>query len=223
MNLSVVIPALNEEANIGRAIDAVLPLKPLEIIVVDGGSMDKTVPIARSKGARVISGERGRGKQLRKGVEEAKGDIILMLHADAVLPQDMEPKELSLPDGYVAGYFKLKFESQNLAVKLVEFFANLRSWIHALPYGDQAIFVKRETLLAIGGVRDYPFLEDLDLVLRLRKIGKLKRLKKSVLVSPRRLLKGRGLYPIFHSIKNAVIAILFMLGASPQRLQNFYR
>ncbi|MCX7991492.1 MAG: TIGR04283 family arsenosugar biosynthesis glycosyltransferase [Proteobacteria bacterium] len=223
MELSVVIPTYNEASFIEKCIDSLKNIEPQEILVIDGGSLDNTVAIATLKGARVIESERGRGKQIKKGVEEAKGDIILIIHADAYLSNDITKEDFRLYEGFCAGFFRLKYDSNLITIKLVEFFANLRSILHSLPYGDQAIFVKKEALERIGGIKDYPFLEDIDLVLRLREVGRLKAVPKSVLVSSRKLLRGGFLYPIFHSFKNFIIVILFFLGFSPDKLIKFYR
>lgn len=212
MYISVIIPALNEEVLIKSAIDSVRKINPLEVIVVDGGSIDNTVYIARSLGVKVITAaEKGRGKQLSKGVKQAKGDIILMLHADCRLSSNIEPSDFNLENGDVAGFFRLKYEGGNFFTKLVEIFANIRSRIHSLPYGDQAIFVKKDVLSAMGGIRELSFLEDLDLILRLRRLGRIKFINKDIIVSPRKLLKGGIFNPVTHSFKNAIIAILFML------------
>ncbi len=223
MVLSVIIPTFNEEVNIKKCIEAVKKIKPDEIIVVDGGSSDRTVDVASCEGVRVIKGIKGRGKQIKTGIDIALGDVILILHADTLLPSNVSKEDFSLTGKYCAGFFKLRYDSLLLLVKLVEFFANLRSYIHSLPYGDQAIFVKKDALEKIGGIRDYPFLEDVDLVLRLRRYGRFKRVEKYVTVSARKLLKGGFFYPILHSLKNVFIVLLFFLGVSPESLKNFYQ
>lgn len=222
MKLSVIIPALNEEANIERCIDSVKKLNPAEILVVDGGSSDRTKEIALSKGVMVIQSEKGRGTQMNRGASYAKGDILLFLHADSVFEDHITKELLDLKD-YVAGFFRLRFDDRSLSVRLVEIFANLRSRLLHLPYGDQALFIKKETFQRIGGFRDYPFLEDLDLVLRLRRIGRLKGISKDVIVSSRRLKKGYPLSPVLVSLRNVLIAMLFKLGISPDSLLRLYK
>lgn len=221
--ISVIIPVLNEEVLIKSAISSLKKINPLEVIVVDGGSIDNTVEIARNLGAKVIITEKGRGKQLSEGVKHAKGDIILMLHADCRLSLNIEPSDFNLENGEVAGFFRLKYERGNIFTKLVEIFANIRSRIHSLPYGDQAIFVRKDVLSVIGGIREIVFLEDLDLILRLRKAGKIKFINKDVIVSPRKLLRGGIFNPVIHSVKNAIIAILFMFGLSVDKLEKWMK
>lgn len=222
MRLSIIIPTLNEENYIARCIDSAKRFNPIEIIVVDGGSNDKTREIAVSKGAIVIQSQSGRGIQLNSGANVAKGNTLMFLHADSVFEDNISPEVLDLQD-HVAGFFRLRFDDQSISTRVVELFANLRARWFSLPYGDQALFVKREVFQAVRGFKNFPFLEDLDLVLRLRKIGRLKALSQKVIVSPRRIKKGYPLSPIFISLRNTLLALLFRLGISPQRLLSMYK
>ncbi len=223
MKLSVIIPAYNEEGFIGECIASVLRLNPYEIIVVDGDSIDNTVNIARSCGAKVLHAGRGRGVQIAAGVEAAGGDTVLMMHADTLLSEEVVSDDFELTEEFVAGFFRLKFRTNAFLVKVVEFFANIRARIHSLPYGDQAVFVKRKQLMLAGGVKEYPFLEDVELMLRLKKVGKIKYVPKKVLVSDRKLVGGGFFHPITHSIKNVFIVLCFLAGVPPQKLLNFYK
>lgn len=218
--ISVIIPTLNEERYIGQCIESAKRLNPLEIIVVDGGSTDRTKEIAEKEGAIVINSPKGRGTQLNRGASIAKGDILLFLHADSIIP-GVDIRDYI--NECAGGFFRLRFYNQSLSTRLVEIFANMRARLFSLPYGDQALFVKKEIFKSIGGFREYPFLEDLDFVRRLKKSIKLRCLPHSVIVSARRLNKGYPLSSIFVSLRNVFIALLFMLGMSPSRLIRFYR
>lgn len=220
--VSVIIPALNEEGYIKRSIESVKKLNPLEVIVVDGGSTDRTREIAEREGAIVIESPRGRGTQMNRGASIARGDVLLFLHADSLNLEELDIKNC-LGNRYAGGFFKLKFNDSSISIRLVEIFANLRSRLFSLPYGDQAIFIKKEVFERIGGFKDYPFLEDLELVRRLRRFGRLKPLPHKVIVSARRLKKGYPLSPVFVSLRNVLIALLFILGVNPYRLMRFYR
>lgn len=220
--LSVIIPALNEEAYIGASIESAKKLNPLEIIVVDGGSTDRTKEIAERAGAIVIDSPRGRGTQMNRGASVAKGDILLFLHADSIIVEDVDIRDY-VGNDYIGGFFKLKFNDSSISIRLVEIFANIRARLFSLPYGDQAIFVKKEVFNEMGGFREYPFLEDLEFVRRLKKYGPLRCLPKKVVVSARRLKKGYPLSPIFVSLRNVLLALLFILGMSPSKLLRFYR
>lgn len=220
--LSVIIPALNEEACIRASIESAKRLNPLEIIVVDGGSTDRTREIAEMEGAIVIDSPRGRGTQLNRGASISKGKILLFLHADSVIPEGVDIEKY-LSNKYAGGFFRLGFDDPSISIRLVESFANLRARLFSLPYGDQAIFIKKEVFEKLGGFKEYPFLEDLDLVRRLRRFGKLKPLPHKVIVSARRLKKSYFLSPIFVSLRNVLITFLFILGMSPHKLVRFYR
>jgi rSAM/selenodomain-associated transferase 2 len=222
VRLSVIIPCLNEEKRLLDCIRSAQRLNPFEVIVVDGGSRDRTVELAEREGARVIKTSRGRGIQLQEGASASKGEILLFLHADSVIKEDIDLKAY-IRDGFIGGFFKLRFDDPSLSFRLIEFFANMRSRLFKLPYGDQAIFVKKEVFQKIGGFRPYPFLEDIDLVLRLRKMGKLISLDIPVVVSPRRLKRGFPFSPILLSIRNVIIVLLYILGISPFKLIKLYR
>lgn len=221
--LSIIIPALNEEARIGAAVSSAVATGADEVVVVDGGSSDSTVQIAMSSGARVIQSERGRGTQLHAGAEASSGDILLFLHADAVLPPVSKREILEHLNSCDAGYFRLRFGDPSLSTRLVAWAANLRSSMMAMPYGDQALFMRRSLYEAVGGFRGFPFLEDIDLVRRLRKNNAVCGMKSCVIVSARRLLKPFPCAPVIVSTRNVIIALLFLLGARPEQLIRFYR
>jgi len=243
-SISVIIPSFNEERRIRACIESAQRINPLEVIVVDGGSTDRTCEIAQEAGAIVIRSSKGRGIQMNKGASFAKGKVLLFLHADTIMPEteisSLCHPELgsgsqgmlkqvqhdimeSLTDKYIGGFFRLKFDDNSLSTRLVEIFANLRARLFSLPYGDQAIFIKRDVFKKIGGFKEYPFLEDIDMAIRIRKFGKLKYIPLKVIASSRRLNKGYLLSPIFVSLKNVVIALLFMLGVGPSRLARLYK
>lgn len=221
--LSVIIPALNEEACIATAISSAFAAGADEVIVVDGGSTDNTFSRAIASGASVIRSLRGRGVQLHAGTPAATGDVLLFMHADSVLPSVSKCEILEVLAGSDAGYFRLCYDDGSWSVRLVAWAANLRSSLLSLPYGDQALFLRRSLYESLGGFRGYPFLEDLDFVRRLRRTGTLCRMSSCVTVSARRLLKPFPLAPILVSARNVAIALLFMLGASPERLIKLYR
>ena len=185
---------------------------------------------------------------MNTGASLAKGEILLFLHADTVIAnevssfchpelvqdshRDSGSKEMlkrvqhdktEIFDKYIGGFFRLKFDDNSISTRLVEMFANVRARLLFLPYGDQAIFIKRDIFKKLGGFREYPFLEDIDLAMRIKKFGKLKYIPVKVIVSSRRLKKGYPLSPIFVSLRNVVIVLFFICGVSPYRLVRLYR
>ncbi len=229
--LSVIIPTLNEENNIQTCINSVKVLEPEEIIVVDAGSTDRTVELARSSGVRVIESQKGRGIQLKIGASNARGDILMFIHADTRFPfKAGAERDLVFSifnevfnGRYAGGFFRLRFDGNSPSLRIVELFANLRAKLFSLPYGDQAIFIKKDVYEKIGGFKEYPFLEDLDIVLRLKKGGqRLKYTNIPVIVSSRRLKRGYPLSPVLVSLRNVIIAMVFILGIKPSKLLKVY-
>ena len=185
----MVIPALEEEEQIAAAIrSAVAP--GVEVIVVDAGSRDATRQCARDAGAEVMTSPPGRARQLAAGASRARGDVIVFLHADTRLPSgfaDSIRTALRAP-GVVGGAFRFRFDQRTASLRLVEWGAHLRVALLGLPYGDQALFVRRCVLEKIGGVPDAPVMEDLDLVNAMRRQGRLARLQDPATTSARRYL-----------------------------------
>jgi rSAM/selenodomain-associated transferase 2 len=172
----VIIPTLNEGTILRRAIDSALAGEVAEVIVVDGGSRDRTVDVARRSGVRVICGDRGRAAQMNRGAQAAKGDTLLFLHADTLLPKDYvaHVRTVLAARGTIAGAFRLSIEGAPPGLRLIAALANLRSRWLQLPYGDQAIFLRGATFRSVGGFADLLILEDLELMGRLRRQGRIR-------------------------------------------------
>ncbi|MDH4227210.1 MAG: TIGR04283 family arsenosugar biosynthesis glycosyltransferase [Deltaproteobacteria bacterium] len=183
-SFSVVIPALDEEANIERAVRSA---DGAEVIVADAGSSDGTVKKAKALGAKVISAKKGRGAQMDEGAKVATGDVLIFLHADARLPGGWA-KDVSsaIERGFQAGMFSLGIDAKGFSYRLIEFGANLRARALKIAYGDQALFVTRQAFTDAGGFNGLPIMEDLELIKRLKKAKTLCILKEAVTVSPRR-------------------------------------
>ncbi len=221
--VSIVIPALDEERAIGATLAAALPQAD-EVVVSDGGSHDRTVAIAIQGGARVISGSRGRGLQLNRGAAAATaatGDILLFLHADTTLPAGgVALVRQAIAAGAVGGAFEIRFDGRGWVYRLGERVASLRSrWSH-LALGDQAQFVRRESFERLGGYKEWPLLEDLDFMLRLRETGPTAILAQPVTTSARRFA-ARG--PLRTVLGNWWIWTRFVRGVPPERLAADYR
>ncbi|NQU43239.1 glycosyltransferase family 2 protein [bacterium] len=224
--LSVIVPTLNEEASLGGTLDALKvaggkDFESVEIVVVDGGSRDRTVEIAKSRGTQVFECPPGRGRQMDLGAREAVGDILLFLHADSIPPRCYLPlilQALDRPD-VVAGAFSLRIDSAGFAYRLIDGVTNWRARFLRSPYGDQGLFLKASVFKDLGGFRDLPILEDFDLVRRLRRRGRICILPEAVCASPRRWVK-RGLLRTW--LMNQTMLAGYYMGVSPVRLSQFY-
>ena len=220
--ISIIIPALNEAEAISRTLSGLEGIENLEVIVVDGGSIDATAALAGSRGARVIQSNPGKAVQMNTGAKVATGNILVFLHADTLLPKNFSHQIVSALDqnGVAAGAFRLRINSTRAGLRIIEAMANLRSRLLQLPYGDQALFMRKALFEEIGGFPDLPIMEDFILIRRLKHKGKIVLLPESVMTSPRRWLH----FGIFKTwLINQWIIIAYYLGTPPERLNRWYR
>lgn len=221
MRVSVIIPALNEEASVGAAIDSALAAGADEIIVADGGSTDHTVSVAMARGARVVQGERMRARQLNRGARTATGDALIFLHADTVLPAAaVDAVRLAMTMGTVFGGFRIDFLEKARGLGWTKWAINTRTSMTRAPWGDQAQFVRRDTFLRVGGFREIPIMEDYELASRMKREGRTVVLPLAVRTSARRFLET-GL--VKTAVVNWTIIIAWHLGVKPERLAKWYR
>ena len=222
MILSVVIPTLDEAARIGARLAEPATRAADEVIVADGGSRDATVDIARRAGVRVVAAARGRGRQMNAGAAVARGDVLLFLHADAALPDDARAWiEQALADpGVVGGAFRLHTIAdvgRNWLGPLLRI-ADIRSHVTRVPYGDQALFVRRAVFEEVGGYPDEPLMEDVALARRLWRVGRLVTVPAYVRVSGRRILR----HPVTGTLAMWTFPMLYRLGVPPRVLAWLY-
>jgi rSAM/selenodomain-associated transferase 2 len=194
------------------------------VIVADGGSRDGTADIVRARaGARLVATPRGRGRQQNAGAAVATGDVLLFLHADTALPSDARAWiERALADpAVVAGAFRLHTVAdagrRNWLGPFLRI-ADIRSHVTRLPYGDQALFVRRAAFDAVGGFPDEPLMEDVGLARRLRRIGRVVTVPAYVRASGRRFLK----HPIAGTLAMWTFPTLHRLGVSGRTLARWY-
>ena len=219
--VSVILPALNEEAHIKEAIlSAKNP--DAEIIVVDGGSADRTVERAKHAGAEVITAPRGRALQQNAGAATARGTVLLFLHADTILPKDYVAQvfETLMDKRVVLGAFLFKTNLDRILMKGIEFATNTRSKTLRLPYGDQALFVRKTCFQAAAGFPEVPIAEDLLFVRLVSKLGLIAIAPAHAVTSGRRW-KEVGV--LRTTLINQFILAGLALRISPKTLARLYR
>lgn len=220
--ISIVIPTLNAAAELGPCLAALTEGLQAglirELIVSDGGSADGTLALAEAAGAVVVSGPAGRGAQLARGVAAAKGEWLLILHADTRLApgwSDAVAAHLAGPER--AGWFRLRFRGGGVPGRIVAGWANLRSRL-GLPYGDQGLLVPAALLARLGGYPALPLMEDVALARRLR--GRLAPLASVAETSAARYLAEGWLR---RGARNLWLLARYLAGADPVRLAREYR
>jgi len=221
VRVSVVIPTLNEAASLPGVL-AGLPDGIAQVIVADGGSRDGTGALARSGGARVVESPPGRGGQMNAGAAVADGEVLLFLHADTRLPPDAVAhvaRALADPR-VVGGGFRLSIDSRDRFLGLVAASATLRTRLTGVFYGDQALFVRREVFVRMGGFDPFPLMEDVAFGRRLKREGRVVLLPVAAVTSARRWEREN---PLFTTVRNWLLVSLFLLGVPPRRLARWYR
>ncbi|WP_233259185.1 TIGR04283 family arsenosugar biosynthesis glycosyltransferase [Rubrivivax albus] len=186
--LSIVVPMLDEAGQIGALLASLSPLRAqgVEVIVVDGGSRDDSVAAAQGHADAVLKGQRGRARQMNHGAAQARGAVLLFLHADTRLPPDALAAVQQALVRRVWGRFDVRIVGHSAMLPVVAALMNLRSRLTGIATGDQALFVRREAFDAVGGFPDQPLMEDIELSRRLRALGRPACLRARVATSGRR-------------------------------------
>lgn len=221
--LSIIIPCLNEAQGIARTLAALEPVRRrgAEVIVVDGASEDGTAERAAPLSDTVITAPRGRASQMNAGAARARGEILLFLHADTLLP---EAADALVIDGLKRarrswGRFDVRIDGRHFLLRAVERLMNLRSRITGIATGDQGIFVTRTLFTAAGGFPDIPLMEDVELTKRLKRFGPPLCLNHRIVTSGRRWEQRGVLRTILLMWR---LRLAYWLGVDPHRLAMRY-
>ena len=223
--LSVILPVLREGSMIVETLDRLESAAgnyPRETLIVDGDPGGSTIRTISNRKVITLLSVPGRALQMNRGAAAARGDILLFLHADTLLPSgalDLIQEALERPD-IAAGAFRLSFDSPHFWLRATAFMASLRTRLTRVPFGDQAIFIRGDIFRALGGYCNIPLMEDVDLMKRLRKRRyKIIILPEKITTSSRKWFRD-GVY--YTTLRNWTIQVLFALGVPPEKLVRYY-
>lgn len=223
-SLAIVIPVYNEAQVLPDALTALggLSMGSSDCIVfIDGGSTDQSRALIEAGGFRCITSAPGRAKQMNTGMKNTHSDIILYLHIDTSISScNISNIKKSYKQGYISGRFDISLSNSSVTHRIISFFINMRSRMTKIATGDQGMFVRRDILSKIGGFRDIPLMEDIELSSRLRRLGKVACLRDKLVTSSRRW-EDHGIFRTVYLMWK--LRFLYWLGVSPQKLTKMYR
>jgi rSAM/selenodomain-associated transferase 2 len=223
MKLAVIVPMLNEESTIIATLSAIRIGAPeAQLIVVDGGSSDRSVEVARPRCDLLLRAARGRARQMNAAAAKAGGaDVLVFVHADTIVPRTFASDvKVALEDArVVGGRFDIRLDDPGFLLRLTGVLISARSRISRTGTGDQAIFVRRGVFERMGGFREIDLCEDLEFTRRLKRLGAIACLRSRVVSSARRW-RREGL--VTTVLKMWSIRLLFLAGVSPARLKKLY-
>jgi rSAM/selenodomain-associated transferase 2/rSAM/selenodomain-associated transferase 1 len=222
LNLRIVMPVLNEGDTLQSALLALQPVRQrgAQLVIVDGGSTDSTWALARALANQVRLAPRGRAAQMNAGAKDCHADVLLFLHADTQLPQDVDRLiAQAIASGHLWGRFDVRIDGAHPMLRVVERLMNLRSRLTGIATGDQAVFVRRDVFEQLGGFSDLPLMEDIELSKRLKILGPPACVKTPVVTSARRWQQ--------HGVWRTIVLMwrlrmAYFLGADPHALAQRY-
>ena len=223
--MSIIIPVLNEARIINATIDHLFSLDRsdvFEIIVVDGNPDGNTIKAITRPGVKKMLAKKGAGVQMNSGAGVACGDVLLFLHADTRLSQDAPIQILKALDqnDCAGGAFDLEILSTKKIFRLIEKFASIRSRLTKIPYGDQAFFIKKHYFEQLGGFKEIPLMEDVELMQRIKKAGlAIKFVPRKARTASRRW-EQEGI--VYCTLRNWTLITLYLIGVPPEKLKKFY-
>ncbi|VAX21836.1 hypothetical protein MNBD_NITROSPINAE02-1641 [hydrothermal vent metagenome] len=218
--ISIIIPAYKEGERLAKLARKFIGIKGCEVVAAMAEG-DKATIKPDSGETIIVNAQKGRAKQMNAGAAVARGDILVFLHADTLItPHSFARVRSALAEpGAVGGAYRFKIDASSFAFGLIGVMANLRSkWLKA-PYGDQAIFIKREVFRKIGGYREIPIMEDTRLVTDMKQEGRIVIIDDYAITSSRKWLKEGATYT---TIRNWIIMLAYKMGAKPENLVKWY-
>jgi len=222
--ISIIIPVLNEEKNVGRLISQIKESSVgyiNEIVVADGGSTDRTIDIAREMGAiTLLCSKKGRGVQMNEGASITKGEILYFLHADTILPDGFDRLIVqAYNNGNKSGCFRLRFDDTHWALRLYSWFTRFETTL--VRFGDQSLYVEKTLFDNVGGFnKDLIVMEDQELVKRIRAKSSFKLFKEYVVTSSRKY-QDNGIFWL--QIIFVLIFLMYHAGARQETLVHLYK
>lgn len=224
VDVSVIIPVLHEEEIAGSLarLRALTGDRTIELIIVDGDPSGSTLKNVPEGAALKLISKRGRARQMNAGAALATGTLLLFLHADTILPENAVQLMIGAMDDVqiTAGAFDLGVASDRFVFRITERYVAARTRLTRIPFGDQAIFIRRDYFHMLGGYSDIPIMEDVELMKRIRKRGhRIAVIPVKVLTSARRW-EREGL--LYCTCRNWLLQMLYSLGVSPVRLAKWY-
>lgn len=228
MTVALIIPVFNEEKTLPRLLDHLMPMAFDEMIVVDGGSHDRTVEVVRAylkshspSTIRLLESPRGRAAQMNAGAASATAEILVFLHADTNLPANarMVIQQVMDEAACVGGRFDVRFPMDRGWAWVISRMMNVRSRVTGICTGDQTLFVRREIFRRMGGFADIPLMEDIEFTTRLKSYGKIAALRETVTTSFRRW-ERQG--PLRTVLRMWTLRFLYWMGCDPKTLSYYY-
>ncbi len=216
--ISIILPVLDEARQIAFRLQALQPYRSsdCELVLVDGGSTDGTVIMAKGRVDQLLCAPRGRATQMNAGASVARGEWLLFLHIDTSLPTTaIDAIRRAAEQGKIWGRFDVRIKSRHQRLKLVSRMMNLRSRLTGIATGDQAIFVRRDVFQRAGGYPDLPLMEDIALSRRLKRLGRPACLQERVITSGRRWETQGVMKTIWLMWR---LRLAYFLGTSPAKL-----
>ncbi len=221
-SVAVIIPVLNEAAIIVPALQRLQPLRAqgLQLIVVDGGSIDNTRELAMPLADRVVESEPGRGRQMNAGAASCQAQWLFFLHVDTLLPEKFAELLDALDSANPWGFFRLRLSGRQWLLRSIAKAINWRSRLSGIGTGDQVLFVQRDHFSRLGGFSEIPLMEDVDLSKKLRRDCRPYIFSESVITSSRRWEENGILRTV---LLMWALRLAYFLGVSPHQLARYYR